>query len=226
MQDQGLSEPMRILFINPNATVAMTDKIAAAARAVAAPDVEILARTNTAGPPSIQGVEDGDAAVPGLLAEIAAAPPVNAIVIACFDDTGLAEARALAPCPVIGIGEAAYHAAELLGRPYSVVTTLSVSIPILEANVAAYGMARCVRVRASEVAVLDIDGAEPRISAEIGRAIAEDGVGTIVLGCAGMADLPERLAVAHGVPVIDGVAAACGLARTLATVTRHRVKSA
>ena len=214
---------IRVLFINPNSTARMTETIAAAARAAAAPDVEILARTNAAGPASIQGEADGAAAVPGLLAEIAAAAEdpagaPDAIVIACFDDTGLAEARALAPCPVIGIGQAAYHAAELLGKPYSVVTTLAVSVPILEANLAAYGLDHCLRVRASDVPVLAIDGAEESISAEVGRAKAEDGAEAIVLGCAGMADLPAALAAEHGLPVIDGVAAACGLARTLVTL--------
>lgn len=213
---------IRLVFINPNSTARMTETIAEAARAVAAPDVEILARTNTAGPPSIQGEADGTAAVPGLLAEIAAAAAdsPDAIVIACFDDTGLAEARAAAPCPVIGIGQAAYHAAELLGKPYSVVTTLAVSVPILEGNLAAYGLDHCLRVRASDVPVLAIDGAEESISAEVGRAKAEDGARAIVLGCAGMADLPAALTAEHGIPVIDGVAAACGLARTLVTLGR------
>ncbi|TPE51513.1 aspartate/glutamate racemase family protein [Amaricoccus solimangrovi] len=210
---------MRLLLINPNSTERMTETIAAAARAVAAPDVEIIARTNRAGPPSIQGEADGAAAVPGLLAEIAAAAgAADAVVICCFDDTGLAEARAAAPCPVIGIGQAACHAAELLGKPYSVVTTLAVSVPILEANLAAYGLAHCRRVRASGVPVLAIEGAAASISAEVGRAKAEDGAEAIVLGCAGMADLPAALAAEHGIPVIDGVAAACGLARTLVTL--------
>ena len=117
--------------------------------------------------------------MPGLLAEIAAAGPVDAVVIACFDDTGLAEARAIAGCPVIGIGEAAFHAAMLIGARFSVVTTLAVSVPVIEANLAAYGLASaCVRVRASGVPVLGIENAEgaERISAEIARAVAEDGV--------------------------------------------------
>ena len=49
----------------------------------------------------------------------------------------------------------------------------------------------------------------------LGRAVKEDGVGAVVLGCAGMADLAADLAAEHGVPVIDGVAAAVGLARML-----------
>jgi allantoin racemase len=35
----------------------------------------------------------------------------DAYVIACFDDTGLAEARALTKKPVIGIGQASFHLA-------------------------------------------------------------------------------------------------------------------
>lgn len=212
---------MRLLFINPNSTEAMTATIAAAARAVAAADVEIVARTNHAGPPAIQGPEDGEAAVPGLLAEIAAAGPVDAVVIACFDDTGLDRARAAAACPVIGIGEAAFHAAMLMGARFSVVTTLPVSVPVIEANIRAYGLAgACARVRASGVPVLAIEAGEgrERISGEIARARAEDGIGAVVLGCAGMADLAAEMQRRHGLPVIDGVAAACGLARAIAVL--------
>ena len=46
---------VRLLFINPNATESMTGTIAEAARRAAPEGVEILARTNHAGPPAIQG---------------------------------------------------------------------------------------------------------------------------------------------------------------------------
>lgn len=215
---------MRLLFINPNATEGMTEAIAEAARRAAPPGVEILARTNHAGPPSIQGEADGAAALPGLLAEIATAvagaQPPDAIVIACFDDTGLAEARALAPCPVLGIGQSAYLAAVLLGRRFSVVTTLAVSVPILEGNLTAYGLAgACARVRASGIPVLEVEAAGEAIAAEAALAIAEDGAEAIVLGCAGMAGLTTRLA-SLPVPVIDGVAAATHLAPTAIALTR------
>ncbi len=215
---------MRLLVINPNATASMTDKIAAAARLAVPMGVEVMAVTNQSGPLSIQGPEDGAAATPGVLALVAAAE-ADAIVIACFDDTALAEARALSPVPVIGIGEAAFHAAMMLGARYSVVTTLSVSIPVIEANLSQYGLAgTCLRVRASEVPVLDLEqpgsAAEARVSAEIDRALSEDGARAIVLGCAGMADLAARLSKRHGVPVIDGVAAACGMACVLAGLVR------
>jgi allantoin racemase len=215
---------MRLLVINPNATVSMTEKIASAARLALPGGVEVIAATNHDGPASIQGPEDGVLATPGVLALVAGAD-ADAIVIACFDDTALAEARAQSPVPVIGIGEAAFHAAMMMGARYTVVTTLSVSVPVIEGNLAAYGIAEsCIRVRASEVPVLELElpgsAAEARISAEIGHALAEDGAGAIVLGCAGMADLAARLSARHGVPVIDGVAAACGMAWVLAGLVR------
>jgi len=204
---------MRLLFVNPNATASMTDKIAAAARTAAGAGTRILALTNTAGPPSIQGEADGEAAVPGLLALIGAHEgEADAFVIACFDDTGLDRARALTVKPVLGIGEAAMREAAAHGR-FSVVTTLAVSVPVIVANVAAYGLGGpCARVRASDVAVLDLEeegsAAREKVAAEIGRALAEDRPDAIVLGCAGMADLAGLYAERFGLPVIDGVVAA------------------
>lgn len=221
MLARAWSDTMRIAVINPNSTQSMTDKIAAAAQAVAAPGVTVTGYTCAGSPPAIQGAEDGAAALPHLLAELArVAPTSDACIIACFDDTGLAEARNLVDIPVIGIGEAAFHAAMLLGQRYSVVTTLSVSVPIIEDNITTYGLAsHCLNVRASEVPVLDLErpgsDARARVSAEVGRAKIEDGAGAIVLGCAGMADLAAELSADHGLPVIDGVAAACGMAQAM-----------
>jgi len=213
---------MRILFINPNSTDSMTAKILAAAEAVAPTHATILAHTSHAGPPAIQGPADGEAALPGLLDEIDRGKDhdADAFVIACFDDTGLFEALARTQQPVIGIGQAAFHTSMLLGHRFSVVTTLSVSVPVIDANIDAYGMrTHCARVRASEVPVLDLEKpgseAEQRVSDEIAIALRDDNCEAIVLGCAGMADLAGRLSERHGVPVIDGVVAATGLAVAL-----------
>jgi allantoin racemase len=216
---------MRILVVNPNTTAAMTDKIGQAARAVAASGTEIIAVNPADGPVSIEGYYDEAFSVPGLLAEIAKgeALGIAAHIIACFDDTGLEAARSLAAAPVIGIGEAAFHLATLLGHRFSVVTTLSRSIAAIETNLTKYGLTgRCARVRACEVPVLSLDdpasNASALISAEIERAKQEDRAEAIVLGCAGMADLAARLTEKHGLPVIDGVASAVKLAEALGTL--------
>ena len=208
---------MRLLYINPNATVAMTDGITDVARATL-PQVEVLGWTNSDGPPAIQGPEDGEAAVAGILRMLPAArdAKVDAIVIACFDDTGLAAMRGAAHCPVIGIGQAAFHMAALLGHRFSVVTTLDVSVPVIAQNIAGYGLAgQCARVRASGLGVLEVEAASAatmvRLSGELAAAAEEDGVSAVVLGCAGMAPLRARLQAGTGLHLIDGVASAARL---------------
>lgn len=214
---------MRLTVINPNTTRAMTEGIAAAARSAASAGTEIVGVQPSAGPASIEGVYDGALAAPGVVEEIlrAEAGGSDAHIIACFDDTGLDAARAAAVKPVIGIGEAAFHIASLVAHRFTVITTLSRSVPVIERNLAVTGlMARCARVRATDIPVLALDdparGARKRISDMIATAIRDDGADGIVLGCAEMANLAGDLSVTHQLPVIDGVSAAVRLAESVA----------
>ncbi|WP_074219403.1 aspartate/glutamate racemase family protein [Rhodovulum sp. ES.010] len=212
---------MAYILINPNSCAEMTRSIRAMAE-TAAPGAAFEAWTSHDGPPAIQGAADGERATGPLLDLVARASERGAegIVIACFDDTGLAEARRLAPCPVIGIGQAAFHVAALRGWRFSAVTTLPVSVPIIERNIRAYGFGpHLARVRASDVPVLaleqDPDAACARVTEEAARAFAEDGVQAIVPGCAGMARLTAHLRAHLDRPVIDGVEAAARLIAAL-----------
>ncbi len=211
-----------ILIINPNSTTSMTDDIAVAARAVALPQTKITAVNPKNGPASIQGAEDGEAALPHLLDQfdniMAGREEFDAVIIACFDDTGLNQLKARSSVPVLGIGESAFHTAALLGASFSTITTLSVSIPIIETNIARYGFGHhSKKVRASEVPVLAVGSeTDAIIRAEAATAITEDGCESIVLGCAGMANLAKSMSADFRVPVIDGVAAAVTLGEALA----------
>lgn len=215
-----------IQLINPNTTTAMTEKIGIAARQVAAPGTRILAVQSATGPASIESATDEAMALPGLLAQIRAgeAAGVDAHVVACFGDPGLRAARELAHAPVIGIAEAAMQMACLVSASFSVVTTLSRTVPAAHRLLDDYGMrSRCRRVRATDIAVLELEGQtgellRQRIGDECRLALAEDGVGAIVLGCAGMADLCQALTLELGVPVIDGVTAAVKLAEALSAL--------
>ncbi|MBU4529557.1 MAG: aspartate/glutamate racemase family protein [Hoeflea sp.] len=208
---------MRILFINPNTTASMTEAIEVAAARVASDGTSIVAVNPDTGPASIQGPEDGEAALPGLFAVfdryMSGDEPYDAVVIACFDDTGLRELRARSDAPITGIGEAAYRLAARIAAPFSVVTTLAVSIPVLEDNIRAYGLAGyCAGVSASGIPVLDLELDPERVLTRIGSAIAEamklEHCGSIVLGCAGMADMAHILERRYSIPVIEGVSAA------------------
>ena len=213
---------MRIKVINPNSTASMTAKIGACARAVASPGTEIVAVNPPGTPLSIEGFSDGARAVPGLLEEIRSGEEAgfDGYVIACFDDTGVDACREVARGPVLGICEAAMRAAAMITTGFSVVTTLSRSVPIIEDLADKYGMhRRCRRVRASELPVLALEeegsAARDVIRAEILRAVDEDGCEAVLLGCAGMADLAQWLGRETGVPVIDGVGCAVKMVEAL-----------
>lgn len=213
---------MRIKLINPNTTWSMTSTIGHAARAVAGPDVQIEAVSPAHGPASIEGHYDEAMACVGLLEEIRKGERegVDAYVIACFGDPGLDAARELARGPVLGIAEAAMRAASFVATGFSVVTTLERTVVIAEHLVGKYGMHQhCRKVRACEIPVLELENpasdSYTKILNECQRALHEDRCGAIVLGCAGMADLCQRLSRQLQVPVIEGVVAATVMAEGL-----------
>lgn len=216
---------MKIHLVNPNTSASMTAKIAEAARAVAAPGTAVVATQPSFGAPSIEGHHDDVWAAAGVTEQVRAAEAngAQAHVIACFGDPGLHAARELAAGPVIGIAEAAFHAASLLATGFSVVTTLTRTVVIAEHLVLQYGFERrCRGIHGTDIAVLELDDpasdAYARILDASQEALARDRSAAIVLGCAGMADLCRRLQAELGVPVVDGVAAAVKLAEALVSL--------
>lgn len=214
---------MRLLLVNPNTSTAMTEGIAAAARAVAAPGTEVLARQPEFGPRSIEGHFDEAIAAAGVAAVVHGAPPHDAVVLACFGDPGLDAAREATCAPVLGIAEAAFHAASMLATGFSVVTTMTRTCVIAERLVQRYGFtAQCRGIHGTDIPVLDLEACGPetvaRIEAAARAALAQDRSGAIVLGCAGMAALCSTLQQRLGVPVIDGVAVAVKFAEGLAAL--------
>lgn len=205
---------MAVVIINPNSTAGMTAAMLGVAKS-AAPGLEFIGWTSKDGPPSIQGAEDGTVATAPLLELVQQASDSGAegIIIGCFDDTALNEAARLARCPVIGIGQAAYHYAALRQWRFSVVTTLAVSTPILEHNISTFGLDSYLgKVRASEVPVLDIEAnptaAAHMITAEALRAEQQDRIDAVILGCAGMVQVVSKVRDALRIATIDPVVAA------------------
>ncbi|OCX66801.1 hypothetical protein BFP70_01215 [Thioclava sp. SK-1] len=208
---------MRITFVNPNATEAMTEQMLAQAARVLAPlgTHQLSGLTNHTGPAAIEGEADGQAAVRGVLAMV---PQIDTdvLVLGCFDDPGLEQIRAAAAMPVIGLGQASFAMAGLLGLPFSVVTTVADAIPVIQSNLARYGVQ--AKVRAAGIGVLELEDGPPEV---ITRLIAEfktaqaDPIGAVVLGCAGMGPLIDQLQPHTPLRLIDPVGAAVRLALAL-----------
>ena len=212
----------KLLVLNPNTTATMTEAIAATARSVAAAATEIVARNPATGPASIEGPYDQALCTLPLLAEVARGEREGcaATIIACFDDPGVAAARCIATGPVIGIAEAAMYAAAIIAARFAIITTVEQAVPVIEDLVVRYGATRgCVAVRAAGVPVLALQRPSAAIYRRV-RDCAEDALridraDAIILGCAGMSSLRQRLSAELDVPVVDGVGAAVKLVEGL-----------
>lgn len=213
---------MNLLLINPNTSAHMTEGMAEAARRVAAPGTHIVGRQPSFGPASIEGHYDEAFGAAGVAEQVrlAAGEAFDAIVIACFGDPGLDAARELTTAPVLGIAEAAFHAASFVATGFSVVTTMTRTCITAERLVQRYGFERsCRGVHGTDIPVLALEGGGEETLALIENcarlALRQDRSGAIVLGCGGMAALCRTLQQRLGVPVIDGVSAAVKLAEAL-----------
>ncbi|OGN71748.1 MAG: hydantoin racemase [Chloroflexi bacterium GWB2_49_20] len=142
-----------------------------------------------------------------------AADKYDAIVISCFYDVGLREAREVsgrsivtAPC------QSATAIASNLGNTFSVLVGRRKWIPKMRENVHLYGHDhRLVSMRTLDLGVLDFqtdhDRTCDRLLVEGRKAIQEDGAEVIILGCTAEYGFHEMMQAELGVPVIDAILA-------------------
>ena len=212
---------MRILVVNVNTTASITDSIGEQAAGVASPGTEIIPLTPSFGAESVEGNYESYLAAIAVMEAVRAYPgSFDAIIQAGYGEHGREGLQELFDVPVVDITEAAASSAQFLGRTYSVVTSLDRTVPLIEDRLAAAGLsARCASVRASGLAVLDLER-DPRaavdaIAEQATRAVEDDRAEVICLGCGGMSGLTERVVERTGAPVVDGVTAAVTIAESL-----------
>jgi len=216
---------MRILVLNPNTSESMTAEIAAAAKAAAGIDTEIVCMAPRFGTVAIDSAAESYLSAVGVMDVVAmlvddGAFDFDAVVLAGFGEHGRDALAEMLTVPVFDIAECAAHVAHLIGRRFSVVTTLARSIAPIEDRLLLAGLnAHCASVRACGLGTAEVDadpaGAVAAIVAEAARAVAEDGADVICLGCAGMAGVTAAISAKLGVPAVDGVAAAVALAQAV-----------
>jgi allantoin racemase len=174
------------------------------------PPVEVAAFTAGRGPQSIESAVDEAFAAAEVARIVSEHPDHDGYLIACFSDPGLHAARELTTSPVVGIAEAAYHAATMVARRFAVITTLSRGRPDIEDGLAHAGIAdRCVGVLALGIPVAEQGAAFPGTTDAIvslgAHAVSELGAEAIVLACGGMSDVETAVTDALGVPATNGV---------------------
>jgi allantoin racemase len=199
----------------------MTSGIEAAARAAASEGTDIVAIRPLYGPEAIDSASESYLSAVAVMDRMLTLEiSYDAVVLAGFGEHGRDGLAELLPAPVFDIAECAAITAQLIGRSYSVVTTLQRSVAAIEDRLRLAGLAqRCASVRASGVSTADLD-ADPdaafeRIVAEAALAVEQDHAEVICLGCGGMADLAATITARLGVPVVEPVAAGVRLAEAV-----------
>jgi allantoin racemase len=212
---------MRIIVVNVNTSRSMTDAIGEASRRYASAGTETVALQPYFGAEAVDSYfESYLSAVAVTDRVLAYDEPYDAVVMAGFGEHGREGLQEFVEQPVVEICEASAHVAMMIGRAYSVVTTLQRSVPPIEDRLRVSGLSdRCASVRASGMSTLEVDrdplGAIRAVVAEARKAVEIDHAEVICLGCAGMAGLEEAITTELHVPVVDGVGAAIRLAEAI-----------
>jgi len=214
---------MKILIINPNTSESFTDKIRTNIQNYKLPTTNIIVKTASSGPESIESIYDELLSAQGTL-EIALQNmnDCDGIVIACYSDHPTVYAlREITDIPVLGIAESSMYLACMVGTQFSIVTTNREWESLLWDAVKHFGLAdRCASVRSLGLPVLALENysTEEIYSSilEIARKCVDvDNADVICLGCAGMTGFDKRISSELDVPVIDGVVSAVKLIEAL-----------
>ena len=218
---------MRILLLNANTTQAITDRCAMSARAVAMPGTEIIPVTASRGPKLI-GTRAENALAAAAIVELLAehAPSCDAAVIAVSFDTALDAAREAAPFPVVGMTEAALHAAAMLGGPIGFIGPVRRVLNVYRDVVARTGLnGRIAGYRPLDMRPQDFADPANMVAATAKLAnelVEQDHAESIVVAGAALAGLIDRVQSAVPVPVVDGVAAGVVMAEALVRLGRPK----
>lgn len=200
---------MKILIINPNSSEEMTADIDRSAKEYAGDDFIVDTVCTPGAPEYIDTYQDMAESLPGMLQILRNnMDQYDAFIDACHCDPNLDVMKEISTKPVVGIGEASMKLASMIGDRFSVVSTGNRSTPNKIALIHKYGLQDSMAsVRCPGETNVDCDSFDLFMDAAR-RAINEDLAEVIVLGCAGMCGLPERMEKELGVPVLDGVVCA------------------
>lgn len=212
---------MRILFVNPNITPQITETMAAEARRSASAGTEIIPATAPFGTFYIENRVEAAIAAHALLEVLAAqGSEADAAIVSAFGDPGVMAARELMDIPIVGVSEAAFHTAYLLGKRYAIVClTARLRTWYLECA-EEHGLAgRLVAARALDRQIPDITKAREELAeallAECLAAVEKDDAEVVILGGGPIAGLARELAHRVPVPLLDGVSCAVRLTEAL-----------
>ncbi len=213
---------MKIMVINPNTSVSMTDPLRRELEQIKRPDTQLTVVCPAKGPETIECAYDEAHAIPPTLELVkkANADGYDAVIRAGFSDPGLEAAKEISEIPVIGIEESSLHMAAMLGAKFTVVTPRKQRIASKREHVHMRGMSHFLAsVRSLDLSVAETDADPERTKKrvlEVSRQAVEDGAEVIILGCAGMAGYAREIETQLKIKVLDPSAVALKVAEAMA----------
>jgi len=214
---------MKILVINPNTSIAMTNQIRIALEAVKRSDTDLTVTCPETGPETIESAYDEAYAIPPTLELVKKAnrDGYDVVILACFSDPGLDAAKEISDIPVVGIEEATLHMAAMLGAKFSIMTPRKQRIPSKVEHVHLRGLSHFLAsVRSLDLSVAETEadpGKTKQRLIEVSKtAVQEDGAEIIIMGCAGMAGYAQEIEQTLNIKVLDPSAVALKTAEAIA----------
>lgn len=187
-------------------------------------DTEVLHQQITEGSVTIESEYDEAFSAPAvvrLAEESARAATLHGVFVNCFGDPGVRAVREKLKIPVFGGFEPAIYLGLGLGDTLGIVTVLKNVVPMIRGAIARAGLERRVTsVRTLDMPVLELQDREKlmeNLCEACEKAIEEDGVSVLIMGCTGIAGVSDEmrrrlLAEGYDVPVLE--AAQCAVTLT------------
>lgn len=200
-----------LLVVNPNTSLEMTEQIKKTIQKISYKEHEVIYKNPDIGPESLESFYEYSLATVGVLRVIAEEKgKYDGILLACFGDPGLYAIKEVAGVPVVGIAEASFSTALLLGQSFSMLVALKKAVPMMENMVLNYGLSkRLASVEPLGTPVLDLEkGGQQTIEKMLnaGKKAIAQGAEVLILGCAGMTGFSNVLEKELSVAVIDPIA--------------------
>lgn len=201
----------KLLVINPNNSAKMTQDIKETIqRKNISAEVEVICMNNSpivlesftdytlAGAEIIHYMREHDMKV------------YDGILLACFGDPCLYALKEISPVPVLGIAEAAFSRALLLGYKFSVLAASRKARPMMESLIDSYGLqARNAGTMTLDTPIEEFLEDEKLLEEKLIKVIEkakENHAEAVIYGCAGMTMVPKKIIMEKtGVSVIDPV---------------------
>ena len=223
-----MNEKVRILWVDPVGQGEFYSQVKKILTAVKRDDVEIDVTRLTQGPPHLEYRSYESLILVETLEKIVGAERqgYDAVVIGCFGDPGLQEARELVKIPVIGPAETCMHLACMLGHKFSIISPLRANLGRVEERVVKYGLEKkLASIRFLDMRVQEMKE-EPEklhntIMREAKRAVEEDNAEVIILGCTVETGFMKQLIDELKVPVVDVTVVSFKFAEALADLKKR-----